>query len=248
MAKKFESKIKINQTIEKNNLMMKSVPLIKIFTPKQQFQKYMSPEKEFEKIPLILNLINGMNDIRKTMKNQKYKLRFNKLNRSKDSRINSEKMANPFKNKINKFNKDCFQESPEEEKILPEIKIISLGSKNSETSAETHKSLQVPNNNFNIAKLPKKKIETHYNGNINNINMEKYTIKDKTEDINPENKKEVIIFSNEINEEKSGISIDTIDILTNTNSDITSKNSSSFINYKLGHEITEENSNFSSLK
>jgi hypothetical protein len=226
---------------------MKSVPLIKIFTPKQQFQKYMSPEKEFEKIPLILNLINGMNDIRKTMKNQKYKLRFNKLNRSKDSRINSEKMANPYKNKINKFNKDCFQESPEEEKILPEIKIISLGSKNSETSAETHKSLQVPNNNFNIAKLPKKNIEQNYNCNIN-INMEKNIIMDKWEDNNPENQKETVIFSNDINEGESEMSIKTIDILTNTYSDITSKSSSSFINYKLGQESKEEISSISSLK
>ena len=78
--------------------------------------------------------------------------------------------------------------------------------------------------------------------------MEKNIIMDKWEDNNPENQKETVIFSNDINEGESEMSIKTIDILTNTYSDITSKSSSSFINYKLGHEITEENSNFSSLK
>jgi hypothetical protein len=248
MTKKFESKnSKINQIMFKNKLMMRPTPIIKISPPKQQFHKYYSPENKFDKIPLILNLINDMNDYRKTMKNQKYKLRFSKLNKINDPQVNSKKNANIYKNNINNFNKDCSKKSPEVSKILPKNIIISLPNQNSETSLETHNSLIVSNNNFNIAKLPKKNIEQNYNCNIN-INMEKNIIMDKWEDNNPENQKETVIFSNDINEGESEMSIKTIDILTNTYSDITSKSSSSFINYKLGQESKEEISSISSLK
>ena len=122
-----------------------------------------------------------------------------------------------YKNKCNSKNNDKI--------IIPKSKANHIKSKK-----------QVENRTISHEKKDEKSIKIIQKKN--KINIIQIPIR-KISDKDKEKHKEIINYTNHFYKDSKQASIKSIDIPTNTNSDISSMNNSFFINYKLGGEATD---------
>lgn len=172
-----------------------------------------SPKIELIKIPKILNSENKKNQIQIQNKN-----------------LLLDKYQNYFKNKTIRNNsnnsyRNIFNKDYNINKILLYKKTRTNSKKNNKTNSNN---ASLKKEKVNIIKLPVRKC------------LDKPTIKNNNMKNPNESSKEIFQYTNDSKQDNTHLSIKSIDIPTDTNSDNTSKSSSLFINYKLGKDITDE--------
>ena len=225
----------------KDNSMNKSVELNKKNNKTKILYRSLSPKNKFKRNPLIKRLINDINSMEKQIQLENKKLLWNKFIKSKSSTNRIKYLNNNTKNlklKTTKYsNKNIFNSKSNPNKIIKSKKVRNSTSQNSTCASKdikkqlNYNKISLNNKKSNIIRLP---FKLSMNKKSNNKND---TVK--------ENSKEIIKYINAFYKDNKQISIKSIDIPTNTNSDISSMNSSFFINYHLGNETIDEMENIS---
>ena len=180
---------------------------------------------------MILKVIKDINNIEKQIKLENKVLIQKEFKKNKN--INQKNYNKVFKKskrktKKNNINHKCLQ---------------NKNINNSLSKRNPSKNLK-KNNDHKILDIKNRKIDN------NKLTEKKCFDKSKTvKTIKEEKYKEIIKFTSHFYKDNKQTSIKSIDILTNTNSDISSVNSSFFINYKLGGDIVDKDElNIKSIK
>lgn len=224
----------------KDNSMNKFVELNYKNDKTKILYRSLSPKNKIKRNTLIIRLINDINSMEKQIQFENKKLLWNKFIKSKSSHNRIKCLNNKMKNsklKATKYsNKNIFNNKSNQNKIITSNKVRNSTSQNSTCASKNIKKKLnynkiIKNKKSNIIRLP---FKLFINKKSNNKN-----------DIVKENSKEIIKYVNTFYKDNKQISIKSIDIPTNTNSDISSMNSSFFINYHLGNETIDEIENIS---
>ena len=201
----------------------------------KEIQKNDSINKKQKNKGIILQLLNDINNTEKIIKKQNTKLIQNEIFKNRhNNEINFEKRLNS-KSKV---------------KISNKSKSKSKSKNKSKNENGTNmKTLQIyknpnsicyrNNSKKTIEKIAKPNLLTKQNRKINIITLNVKRNTYKKENQNEEQYKEIIKYTDNFYKDNKKLSIKSIDIPTNTNSDIVSKSSSLFINYKLGGETND---------
>lgn len=199
-------------TIKRNSLNKTHKNLYKNLVPikKKEIKKNHSIDKKKIKNSILLQLIDDINNTEKQLKKENQKLIENELYKHRNIKKNNDKIiSSEAKIKKNKS-----------------IKLVQV-------PPVSHKNLTkiLKNDEKMILPLQKSSRIT-----IIQIPIKKNKVKNEDKNIKEEKYKETINYTNNFYKDSKQSSIKSIDIPTNTNSDISSVNDSFFINYKLGSE------------
>ena len=177
---------------------------------KKEIKKNHSINKKNIKNSILLQLIDNINNTEKQLKKENQKLIENELYKHRNIKKNNDKMiSSEIKSKKNKS-----------------IKIVKM-------PPVSHKKLTKILKNSEKKILP---LQQSSKITIIQIPIKRNKVKNEEKNIKEEKYKEIINYTNNFYKDCKQSSIKSIDIPTNTNSDISSINDSIFINYKLGKE------------
>ena len=196
----------------------------------KEIHKNDSINKKQKNNRIILELLNDINNTEKRIRQQNIKLIQNEFfkNRHYNENKCEKRLNSKSKAKINN-NKSKSKSKSKNEIIMKTLQ------KNVNKNSICYRN----NSKRTLDKISKPNILTKQNSkkNIITLNVKRNTYKKDNQ--NKEQFKEIIKYTDNFYKDNKKLSIKSIDIPTNTNSGITSMNSSLFINYKLGGESND---------